>query len=60
MPSSQACSAPDGSESTDMDENGTSVIRLHRLHFNSTPFFRNIAMSWPQWHRASEKEGAEG
>lgn len=43
-----------------MDENGMRVIRLHRLHFNSTPSFRKMAMSWPQWHRASEGEGGDG
>lgn len=31
-----------------------SVRRLHRLHFSSTPFFRRMAMSWPQWQRASD------
>ena len=51
---------PEGVGSTAMEEKGMRVMRLHRLHFNSIPFFRKIAMSCPQWHRASEGEGADG
>lgn len=33
-----------------------SVILLHRLHFNSTPFLRIMAISCPQWQRTSEEK----
>jgi hypothetical protein len=36
-----------------MDEKGIITIRLHRLHFNSNPRSRILAMSWPHSQRVS-------
>jgi len=32
---------------------GISTIRLHRLHFSSSPRERILAISWPHSHRLS-------
>ena|SRR5690606_25098243 len=39
---------------------GITISRLHRLHFSSTPSSFKMAISCPQWQRASESEAQEG
>lgn len=36
-----------------MEEKAITTIRLHRLHFNSNPCPRSLAMSWPHSQRVS-------
>jgi hypothetical protein len=40
-----------------MEENEIITIRLHRLHFNSNPCPRTLAMSWPHSQRVSPAGG---
>lgn len=36
-----------------MEEKGITTIRLHRLHFSSSPCPRTFAISWPHSQRVS-------
>lgn len=41
-----------------IDVKGIVTMRLQRLHFNSIPAVRSLAISWPHSHRASFSGGA--